>query len=292
MGYHDFICSASCGNCHTEHCWTRRTHDNPLRLFNCQECRARNTLVPQDPWPNVPRDVYIGHDCYRQLRLLAIPLQAPNTQWAPPYSTRSFIAQVSQQLGGCAYSVEFAGEMMGEPEFIDLCTDSHFPYDGPASCHMLAGWTKGVITCSLWKQIAALCQTEDEQKFLHAYIQLVKHRQFPMLIPQARIGITQRRRSDFVVFVPLQHWKYRWYAIELDGKHSWEKAQNDQERNDYLNFHGYEVISVPTNKYYKEVRNLVERIDHEIKIAANDPLDVAISMKVKETVLDEDDIPF
>jgi uncharacterized protein DUF559 len=236
--------------------------------------------------------MYIGHDCYRQLRLLAIPFDGPNMKWAPPYSTRSFLSQVSQQFGGCTYSVKFAGEMMGEPEFIDSCTTEEFSYDGPSSCHIAAGWTRGAITCPLWKQIVSLCQTEDERKFLHAYVQLVKHRQFPMLIPQARIGIAQRRRPDFVVFVPLQHWKYRWYAIELDGNHAWETAKNDQERNDYLNFHGYEVISVATNKYYKEVRNLVERIDHEMKVAAGDALEVAIDMKVKETVIDENDIPF
>jgi hypothetical protein len=291
VGYYDFICSASCGKCHTEYFWTRCTPDTP-RSLNCKKCWAQNTFTPPEPWPSVPRDIYIGHDCYHQLRLLAIPLQTPNTQWVPPYSTRSFITQVAQQVRGCTYSIEFAGEIMGEPEFIDLCTDDHCPYAGPSPCHMLAGWTKDAITCALWEQIAALCQTEDERKFLHAYIQLVKHRQFPMLIPQARIGITQRRRPDFVVFVPLQHWKYRWYAIEFDGNHPWGKGQSDKERNDYLNLHGYEVISVTTNKFYKEVRNLVERIDHEMKIAAHDPLDVAIRLKVKETIVPEDDIPF
>jgi hypothetical protein len=190
------------------------------------------------------------------------------------------------------YSIDLAGEIMGEPEFIDLCTNEDSVLAGPFGCHMMAGWTRGVTTCSLWEQVAALCQTEGEKKFLHAYIQLVKHRPFPMLIPQARIGVAQRRRPDFVIFVPLQHWKYRWYAIELDGKHCWENGLKDRDRNAYLNLHGYEVISVPTNNYYKEVRDLVERIDHEMHISSSNPLDVAIDIQVKDVEMEDDDVPF
>jgi hypothetical protein len=169
---------------------------------------------------------------------------------------------------------------MGEPEFIDRCTRDF--QAGSSPCHMMGGWTKGAITCPLWEQIANLCQTEDEQQFLHEYIQIVKHRIFPMLIPQARIGITQRRRPDFVVFVPLQRWKYRWYAIELDGKHRWKNDEIDRERNEYLNMNHYHVISVKTTNYYKEVKCLVERIEGEISIATSNPWDVAIEMKVKK----------
>ena len=39
-------------------------------------------------------------------------------------------------------------------------------------------------------------------KVLHQYLVYAKH-QFPMLLPQPRIGIAERRRPDFVAFVPL-----------------------------------------------------------------------------------------
>jgi hypothetical protein len=113
-----------------------------------------------------------------------------------------------------------------------------------------------------------------------------------MLIPQARIGIAQRRRPDFVLFVPLQHWKYRWYAIELDGRHIAERAQKDRDRNDYLNLHGYEVVTIATLHCYREVGTLVERIEHEMSIAASDRGSVAVNVEVVKVEAEDDDVPF
>ncbi|HZC35134.1 MAG TPA: DUF559 domain-containing protein [Chthoniobacterales bacterium] len=72
-----------------------------------------------------------------------------------------------------------------------------------------------------------------------------------MLLPQTWIGIAERRRPDFVAFVPLQHWNYKWIAIQLDGAHSEDNEQADQKRDAYLIEQGYEVQSIrPTQTGY------------------------------------------
>jgi hypothetical protein len=36
-----------------------------------------------------------------------------------------------------------------------------------------------------------------------------------MLLPQARLGMGERRRPDFVVFIPVHFWNYKKLAIQL-----------------------------------------------------------------------------
>jgi len=111
-----------------------------------------------------------------------------------------------------------------------------------------------------------------------------------MLIPQVRIGIAQRRRPDFVLFVPLQRWKYKWYAIQLDAAHPQETAQEDALRDTEISVHGYEVISLKAgNQYWEDVRRLVEIVEHDMEKAESDPWDVAIELKVEYT---EEKLPF
>ena len=90
---------------------------------------------------------------------------------------------------------------MGEPIFSDQCVEPERGWQDNEGepCHMVAGFTIGQASCGLWERVKQLCQTEPERRFLQSYLGLAKDRQFPMLIPQARIGIAERRRPDFVL---------------------------------------------------------------------------------------------
>ncbi|NBD12945.1 hypothetical protein GTY96_28695 [Corallococcus sp. c25j21] len=115
-----------------------------------------------------------------------------------------------------------------------------------------------------------------------------------MLIPQARIGIGERRRPDFVVFIPLQQYRFRWIAVEIDGGHNSTSDESDQKRNAYLADHGYEIFSIRPSTpkgYFEEARRLVEHIDAEMKTADRDPSKVAVEARVFRTT-PADDIPF
>ena len=92
-----------------------------------------------------------------------------------------------------------------------------------------------------------------------------------MLIPQVRIGIAERRRPDFALFVPLQRWKYKWYAIQLDAAHSEAKAEADKLRDTEISMHGYEVIRFKSENqgYLEDVKRLVEMIEHDMEKAGS-----------------------
>ena len=152
---------------------------------------------------------------------------------------------------------------------------------------MVMGWNTGTTDCAVWSAVAKLCQTDVERKFLHQYMRYARDRQFPMLIPQAWLGIADRRRPDFLMFVPLQHWNYKWLAIQLDGAHPAENAQSDADRDAEIQGHGYEVVSLrPREKgHLEEVRRLVERVSDEMQLADADAEKIAIDVKVASTVV-------
>jgi hypothetical protein len=101
--------------------------------------------------------------------------------------------------------------------------------------------------------------------------------------PQARIGIAERRRPDFVLFAPKQALKYQWYAIELDGSHT----ESDDERNLELEWSGYRVLSYRPNfqpggkGYYQEVQRLLEKIHTDMTEVDRDPNTVAVDRDVR-----------
>jgi hypothetical protein len=170
---------------------------------------------------------------------------------------------------------------MGESVFQDFCGETGEFHD----CDLVSGFTLGRATCDLWDGISRLCQTEMEQRFLRWYLELVKDRQFPMLIPQARIGIAERRRPDFLVFVPLQYWKYKWYAIQLDGAHPDSTTEDDKIRDAEVSVHGYEVISLrPERGYRPEVQRLLEQIESDMLKAEANPWGVALEIPVTRSV--------
>jgi hypothetical protein len=106
-----------------------------------------------------------------------------------------------------------------------------------------------------------------------------------MLIPQVRVGIAERRRPDFVAFVPLQYWRFKWLAIELDHAHGEEHQQSDSVRHKYLEEHNYEVVSLRPNAkgYLEEVKSLVEKFEIWMNLADTDAWEVAVQVEVSHT---------
>lgn len=288
MGYDNRACKASCGECGATVCWSWGPQQQKPHRWDCK-CGMTNVLAPLSEWPDVPRELYAGHDKNQLLKLYPMPPEHASANWAQPYSIRSFVAQASQRLGGCIYGCTRRGEVMGQAVFSDYCEDPRAPEDySPHDCHMLAGWTIGEASCLLWERVAKLCQTEAEIRFLYNYLGLARDRQFPMLIPQVRVGIAERRRPDFVVFVPLQYWKYKRYAVQLDGAHPKEAAAADAERDGELAKAGY-VVKRVTAGAVSEVKAFVEEIDGLMTDV--DPWKLAVMARVKQTFLN-DDVPF
>jgi len=301
MGYDHYIVTANCGKCNARRLWNLTTRRSPIR-GKCQ-CGAINTFDELPEWPDIPRTLYIGPEKYKRLKLFPIPPSIDHfSSWALPYSIRSFVYQSSRELGGCRYDTHYKGEVMGEMVYSDECTPPYSPEDEnppSLSCHMVAGWTTGETSCALWENVSKLCQTKTEVEFLHWYLALAKDRHFPMLIPQVRIGIAERRRPDFIIFVPLQYWKFKRYAVQLDAAHPNESASEDLERDEDVKKHGYEVLSLRpvTHGYLQEVKWLVEKVDEEMRLAEFDPWSVAIEVSVVHTVggpppIPDDDVLF
>jgi hypothetical protein len=294
MGYEHYALKAACGHCGREVAWNAGTIGKFPSAWTCK-CQSVNTLRLPEPWPNVPKYLYIGADKLQRLKVSAVPPDSSTPDWAQPYSIRSFIAQASRRLGGCYFTCSSNGSVLGEQVFRDTCTiwEPDADQGEDTDCHLVPGWSTGQATCPLWERVAALCQTDHEQRFLHHYLRFVKDRQFPMLIPQPRIGIAERRRPDFVLFVPLQHWNYQWLAVELDGAHGNDQQDRDAARDTELLAHGYEVFSVrPAEKgYLEEVRRLVERIEEKMHLASENVWHVATAAKVVRYTT-PDELPF
>ena len=302
MGYQHRLYKTACGSCKVS--WLlfpSSWNDGTMlpRTFTCNSCGAHNTTKRPNLLPNIPRLVYCGHQRNQQLEIFPFPLDRGQCEGAYPYSVRSFLRQVSQQLGGCYYSWESSTELMGEPLHRDSCGGSSEWYEeGRERCHVLSGWTRGKDTCDLWERLKTYCQTVTEQRFLWAYLSLVKGRNFPMLLPQTRIGIAERRRPDFVAFVPLQYLKYKRYAIELDGAHREEHRSADQVRDLELAAENYDVISLRPDDlgYFPEVQKLVERFSVEMTEAERSAWDYATEIEIASwsgpPLITDDDIPF
>ena len=284
MGYDDRLLTSTCKGCGARWLFRRQPNANPFRKWVCDKCKGTNIVNAPPTWPEVPRTVFIGADNNRLLKLLPVPPERHNEPWARPYGVRSVLYQASRTLGGCSYSCSLRGTVYGENVYFDQCHDPNDQDFEPdeRDCHVLAGWSAGQATCPLFDGLAALCQTDVERKFLSTYFRYVKDRDFPVLIPQARIGIAERRRVDFVLYVPLQYWRFKWLAVELDGAHPEDKAEDDAARDRYYGDQGYEVISLRPGArgYFEEVRVLAERVEVLMKMAQTDEWDVALEVPV------------
>jgi very-short-patch-repair endonuclease len=282
MGYRDTVWCYTCGECRDR--W-RYDSEPRKRILRCRSCGAENTVRVLDLVPNLETRLYIGHDWQNQVPLFPVPPENPSEEWAQPYSTRSVLYQLSRELHECRYSPSVRGQTLGETIFHDFCwyddNDEH-----PEPCHVMSGFTRGAEGCNLWTKIANLCQTEPERRFLWHYLKLVKNREFPMLIPQARLGIGERPRVDFVVFVPLQRWKYDWLVVELDRSHTQDRADADRNRELEIVAKGYRVfrcVGQGEKGYYTDLCKLVEHIDAGMKRGGSDPWSVAVDLPVIKT---------
>ncbi|MBM4030106.1 MAG: hypothetical protein FJ280_32610 [Planctomycetes bacterium] len=144
----------------------------------------------------------------------------------------------------------------------------------------------------MWKKVAALCQTESERNFLHTYLGFVKDRQFPMLLPQVWLGIADRRRPDFLAYVPEQYWRYKWFAVQLDAAHGDENKESDARRDAYVTEQNYAVASLRplASGYLEEVRRLVEQFEVIMNSAEDDSWELAVPVDVART--EEEELPF
>ena len=192
--------------------------------------------------------------------------------------------------------MDFGVEMIGQPP----TKGSSGPGDpwarqGRSYCPTLPGPRPGRLAWALaLGKLKGLSQTDVERKFLHTYLRYVKDRQFPMLLPQVRVGIAERRRADFIAFVPLQFWKFKWVAIELDAAHPESKFADDQARDKYYEEHKYDVLSLrPGAKgYLEEVKSLVEEFETWMNMAETDASDLATEARVLSTEPPGEDLPF
>jgi hypothetical protein len=300
MGYQDRALKAACKRCQKEVAWLWQGDQKKAPPSWLCKCGWRNFLIKSPDWPDLPRTLYLGHELNRRLRVYPSPPQNQSPVWAQPYSIRSFLLQASENLGGCSYSCSTRGVVMDEAIFSDTCCapeDQEEQWQQHWDCHIAGGWTNGQSTCPLWEKLAKLCQTDPERRFLHQYLSYTKHRQFPMLLPQTWIGIADRKRPDFVAFVPLQYWNYKWIAIQLDGAHSEDQEQTDKQRDAYVVEQGYEVLSIRPSQsgYFEEVRRLVEGFENRMNSAKEQLWQIAIEAEVSRAQFEEpgpDDLPF
>ncbi len=301
MSYENHALTATCPKCQRQVGWFWKPDEKykAPSSWLCT-CSYRNYIAPPRRWPDIPRTLYLGHEQNRHLRLYPVPPDRSTPEWVQPYSIRSFLFQASEALGGCSYSGKYRGSVMDEPVFADVCCapeDTDQTWKNTWDCHLTAGWTNGQSTCPLWENIAKLCQTESERKFLHRYLSYTKQRQFPMLLPQARIGIAERKRPDFVAFVPLQYWSHKWIAIQLDGAHTESQKESDEQRDAYIAEQGYEVQPIRQTRsgYLEEVKRLVESFENLMNLCEENRWSVAIETEVSRVQWEEpgpDDIPF
>jgi hypothetical protein len=280
MGYRDRQWRFTCGECRSA--WRGEYEIKSQRVLRCKSCGAENTVRAFDPVPNLPTRLYIGHDRQHIVPLFPVPPETPSEEWAQPYSTRSVLHQLSRELHECNYCPSVRGRIMGETVFHDFCwLDDERA--GPEPCHVMSGFTRGAETCNLWTKIANLCQTDPERRFLRYYLGLVKDREYPMLIPQVRLGVGERRRADFAVFVPLQRWKYDCVAVELDRAHPQDQAEADHDKELEMVAQGYRVIRCRgqgERGYFDDARGLVEQLDTSMRQAANNPWSIAVDIPV------------
>jgi|GEM_PF-3465684 len=289
MGYQHRAYKSTCGSCHQTFLWNWQSWKLKTVLppsWDCTACGATNFISGTSLGPNVPRAISMGHDESHQVAVYPSPPRLASEPWALPYSLRSFVSQVSLQLAGCFYACSRQDVVMDEPVFLDECRD---PYAASGEdwhkCHMLSGWTLGEAECGLWNILKTLSKTPAEVQFLYDYFALVRGRNFPALIPRPRVDATQGQRPDFALYLPLQHFNYKWYAIELNGKRNDSLAYNEARR-DQLSALGYEILSCRAGAnggYLEAVRYLVDKIEAEMTEADRNPWGVAIEVLVEST---------
>lgn len=281
MAYRQYIYKYTCPECKTE--WTHTMDRMPAFKSTCG-CGAQLVVRPLPRWPDVPRSIYLGAENANVLKVYPVPPGHEDDSWADPYSVRSFVWQAAHHYNLCQYQCDSDQSLYGEPIFRDQCYSPDAGYgEEPSRCSILTGWSTGKMECGTWAKVRALCQTSPEQRFLQDYIRYVKDRQFPMLLPQVRVGIAERRRPDFVIFIPVHYWSYKQLAIQLDGSHE-HGREDDKARDAHVAEYGYETMSVRPDErgYLREVQRLVEHIEIIMRMHETDAAEVATETSVRK----------
>lgn len=82
-----------------------------------------------------------------------------------------------------------------------------------------------------------------------------------MPIPQAYVEVKETVRVDFVLFVPITRFEWKWWAIEIDSKEYHVSSERDFEKNVTLASTGYEVIRLSAEKrMLDQVRELYGKV--------------------------------
>lgn len=183
------------------------------------------------------------------------------------YSIRSFLIQLSLTNDfPCKYFVQVKGKdawenINREEGCMEFCKGCDYrPYMHP--CHLANGWMHGQESCAGWEHITKnLCQSESEARFLRQYLRINKDRESPMPIPQAHVEVTEKVRVDFVMFVPITRFDWKWLAIEIDSQKYHENEAKDFEKSMTIASQGYEVLRLSAErKMLDQVRELYQKI--------------------------------
>ena len=269
MGYWQESYDVNCSECGDVGTWiyTSRTSTPPecsrCPKCGCYEIETTYSYPEQPPPPNV----YIGADKYKRIKLLPLP-HGVSRLWdgMQPYSVRSILYQLSREDGWPhRYHPDFHGlDKYGNYLWEDTCSerDDYGNWIDYGKCCVATGWMTGEVTCKGWELIKGLCQTDAESAFLHDYLRYVKDREFPMLIPQAWLTWEERRRIDFMLYVPKTHHHWRKIAVQIDPKGSHKDSRRDEIRDLEIRAEGYDVLSYDTDELrIEQVRKLISKVD-------------------------------
>ncbi|MFQ5862895.1 MAG: DUF559 domain-containing protein [Candidatus Brocadiales bacterium] len=184
-----------------------------------------------------------------------------------PYSIRSFLIQLSLRNDfPCKSFVQAKGKddwgnIIWDEGCMEFCKGCDYrSYIHP--CHLANGWMHGQESCEGWEYITKnLCQSGNETRFLHQYLRINKDRESPMPIPQAHVELTERVRVDFVMFIPITRFDWKWLVIEIDSKMYHKDKAKDFERTMTIASQGYEVLRLSAEKnMLDQVRELHQKV--------------------------------
>lgn len=184
-----------------------------------------------------------------------------------PYSVRSVLLQLAMRSDfPCKYFPSSRKSEWGDIEWSDECM-TKCKGEGPEfnlhPCAIATGWSAMGKECEGWEYLANLCQSDAERKFLFQYLRFSVGDEYPMAIPQVWVGPTQEYRVDFALFLPQDSNLWLWIAIEIDSPRFHAYRQADQEKDSFLNTHGYIVQRYPTTeRALDQVRAFLRRYLH------------------------------
>jgi DNA-directed RNA polymerase subunit RPC12/RpoP len=275
MSYDDIYIEFKCDSCGTALEWDPQKVGQEVACPKCRddvfvpalngyEHRPHYVRVPEPKLPNLPQSIYIGPERTKRIKLTPRPVVVG---WSVPeeimpYSVRSVLIQLSKRKDfPCKYYVRVDGkDVWGNVKWFEGCKSSTSDEYHP--CHLANGWMHGEESCKGWEYIANnLCQSRPEAVFLHSYLRLNKDRESPMPIPQAHVEVTEKVRPDFVMFIPITRFDWKWLAVEIDSKRYHQDEERDIKRRIWIRSEGYEVLRLSAKEnMLEQVRKLYQKV--------------------------------